>query len=166
MGARASVRAFSSERSPVLTPTKGWPFASLSMTGLRWSICVWAEGHFGISSATVATTAVNTRTRRMSPPSLPSFLRWGAANLRHVFLLDPIHVELVRRRDHLVHDLVKVELRRLREPDRIHPGHDKRLQVGTGQSFRLERRHDLVHAVVELEHLRGTPVALFQRLRD
>src|SRR5262245_59811244 len=57
---RANERAFSNERSDVLTPNTCLPCESFSTTGLRWTQGFWARGAgAGARKAAIRTAAAN-----------------------------------------------------------------------------------------------------------
>src|SRR4249920_1535957 len=93
-------------------------------------------------------------------------VRRAPTRLRHVFLFDPIDVELCRARDDLVERLVEVERRRLRKARVVHTRNHERLQIRARQSFGLEFLDRRAYGVVELQDFPGPAIAFLDRFAE
>ncbi len=123
--------------------------------------------HTPSTASNLPDNAVAPFTRSLDEFDIPTPPRpRGPSGAGDVFLADLVRVELRGRRPHLLDHLVEVERRRLREPDRIHPGDHERTEVGGGRPLLLEFLDGCADGVVHLEQRPAPPLPLANRVAE
>src|SRR5262245_31680752 len=118
------------------------------------------------STAVVIRISGRNRKRPGAPRDRTSILfRRSAPDPGDVFLPHAVNLEATRGGNHLVQDLIEIELSCLRKADRIDACDDECPEIWTGQTALLQPRDHVRHPVVQLQQLRRATPALAYSLR-